>query len=69
LKELKREKMKALVVHAKEKWMMKCKEHQQAEFYLRRLPFHDELKRSCGKFYSLLRSIWVFSLSKIDYLK
>jgi len=46
--------MKALIVHTKEKWMMKHNEHWQAELYLRWLPFHKALKRSCGEFYSLL---------------
>jgi hypothetical protein len=58
LKRSQREKMKALVVYAKEKWMMKHNDHQQAELYLGKLPFHEELKRSCCKFYSSLRSIW-----------
>jgi hypothetical protein len=61
--------MKALVVHAKGKWTMKHNEHWQAELYLGRLPFHKELKRSCGEFYSSLRSIWGFCPTKIDFLK
>ncbi len=48
LKRSKREKMRAKVSHAKEKWIMKRNEHRQAELYLGRLTFHEELKRSCS---------------------
>jgi hypothetical protein len=68
LKRSKRERMKTLVVDAKEEWIMKRNEHRQAELYLGKLPFHEELKRSCREFYSSLKSIWEFSPLKLDYL-
>ncbi len=61
--------MKTLVVHAKEKWMMKHNNWWQAEFYLGRLLFDKELKKSCGEFYSSLKSIWGFNPLKLDYFK
>jgi hypothetical protein len=61
--------MRAKVKDAKEKWMMKRNEHRQAELYLGRLPFHEELKRNCSEFYSSLRSIWGFNPIKLDYFK
>jgi hypothetical protein len=57
LKRSQREKIKALVLQGREKYMMKHNERRQAELYLGRLPFHEELKRSCGEFYSSLRTI------------
>jgi hypothetical protein len=68
LKRSQREKMRAKVSHAKEKWIMKRNERQQAELYLGRLTFHKELKRSCSEFYSSLRSIWGFCPLKLDFL-
>jgi hypothetical protein len=61
--------MKALIVHIKEKWMMKHNEDWQAEFYLGRLPFHEELERSCGESYSLLKYTWGHCPTKLDYAK
>jgi hypothetical protein len=58
--------MKANIIHVKEKWVMKWNEHRQAELYLRRLTFDEELKRSCGEFYSSSKSIWGFSPIKLD---
>jgi len=69
LKRTQREKMKALVVHAKENWIIKWNEHRQAELYLGKLKFDEELKRSCGEGYSSLKSIWSFSSVKLDYMK
>jgi hypothetical protein len=51
LKRSQREKMRAKIIHAMEKWFVKCNEHQQAELYHGRLTFDEELKRSCGEFY------------------
>ncbi len=45
LKRSQREKMRAKVSHAKEKWIMKRNEHQQAELHLGSLTFSKELKR------------------------
>ena len=69
LKRSQREKMRATIIHVKEKWVLKRNERRQAELYLGRLTFHEELKRSCGEFYSSLKSIWGFSPIKLDYLK
>jgi hypothetical protein len=69
LKRSQREKMRATIIHVKEKWVLKRNERRQAELYLGRLTFHEELKRSCGEFYSSLNSIWGFSPIKLDYLK
>jgi hypothetical protein len=69
VKRTQREKMKALVVHAKENWITKWNEDQRAELYLGKLKFDEELKRSCGEFYSSLKSIWGFSPVKLDYMK
>ncbi len=40
--------MKANIIHAKEKWIMWHNEHRQAELYLGKLTFDEELKRSCA---------------------
>lgn len=69
LKRSQREKMKALVLQGKENWTMKRNKRRQAELHLGRLPFHEELKRSCCEFYSSLKSIWGFSPIKLDYFK
>jgi hypothetical protein len=41
----------------------------KAELYLGRLPFHEELKRSCGEFYSTFRSTCGFCPTILDYFK
>ncbi len=69
LKRTQREKMKTLVVHAKENWIIKQNEHWRAELYLGRLKIDEELKRCCGEFYSSLKSIWGFTPVKLDYMK
>jgi hypothetical protein len=57
-------KLKALILSAKEEWMITSNERRQAELYLGRLPFHEELKRSCGEFYSTLKSTCGFCPTK-----
>ncbi len=69
LKRSQREKMRAKFAPAKVKWIIKCNERQQAELYVGRLTFEEELKRSCGEFYLSLKSIWGFSPIKLDYIK
>jgi hypothetical protein len=57
LKRSQRETMRAKVKVAKDKWIMKHNEHQHTELYLGRLKFEEELKRSCGEFYSSLKIV------------
>ena len=62
-------KMKALITDAMENWILKRNERRQDELYLGRLKFHEELKKSCGEFYSALKRAWGFYPIKVDYFK
>ncbi len=64
-----RGRLKAKVSNARELWLIKRNEHRQNELYLGRVPFHDELRRSCEEFYATLRNIWGFSPLKLFYMK
>jgi hypothetical protein len=61
--------LKAKVSRVKELWMIKRNEHRKNELYLGTLPFHDELRRSCGEFYAALRHVWGFSPEQLLYMK
>ena len=69
LKRSQRKRLKEKVKEAKEHWIMKRNGRQQSELYLGRLTFDQELKRSCGEFYSSLKNVWGFSPTKLDYMK
>jgi hypothetical protein len=69
LKRSQRVKMKGLVHDAMEKWVLKRNERRCDELYLGRLPFHEELKRCCGEFYSALKHTWGCCPIKVDYFK
>ncbi len=43
---------------AKELQIIKLNECHQNEFYLGRLSFHDEFRRSCEEFDTVLRNVW-----------
>jgi hypothetical protein len=69
LKRSQRKRLKEKVKEAKEHWIMKRNGRQQSELYLGRLTFDQELKRSCGEFYSSLKNVWGCSPTKLDYMK
>lgn len=69
LKRSQRRNLVVLVSDAKEVWMRKRNEHRLAELYLGRLPFHKELKRCCGEFYSSLKRTWGCCPLKVDFFK
>ncbi len=69
LKRSQRKRLKEKVKEAKEHKIMKRNSQQQSDLYLGRLTFNQELKRSCGEFYSSLKNVWGFSPTKLDYMK
>jgi hypothetical protein len=61
--------LNAKVSNARVLWLFESNKHPRNELYLGRLPFHNELRRSCEEFYATLRNIWGFRPLKLFYMK